>query len=436
MTAHRGARRVRLASGTAALVLVAVQAAAQSSAPGQRAAQSLFGPGRSQTAREVTLDWWSTLLAAYDGRREPAAAGTAPRSTYFVADESVTFGRRGDSISFGGFTRAELRKYRGADEPIKPGVTGLAWFEAGLGARLKLRALGAYRDTPFRLAGLLPEDPGTGLGLDAGVDVTPIESLALTRHRVVSRMGALEAAYDVTPLTRLTAFVQQRRSDAEEGARHDMRRVGAQIARHLSAHTQLVIGYALRRLDRLDIAERTDSHDLNVGIDYHRALSFTRRTTLAFHTGSAILRREHGTSLRAIGEATIRREFRRSWAAEGGYSRRVLFLEGFEQPAFADSATFNVSGLLTRRLDVALSGRYAVGEIGLAVRSNPFDLAMATARLRWSVGSHVALFMRGGYFYYEFQDNAGLPPGLARVLNRPTAQAGVSLWVPFLDNGR
>ena len=58
----------------------------------------------------------------------------------------------------------------------------------------------------------------------------------------------------------------------------------------------LHVGYTLREGNYIGTGSAIRGNDLDLGVDYRRALSFSRRTTVSFTTGSALLDRNDGAT--------------------------------------------------------------------------------------------------------------------------------------------
>src|SRR5690606_11861591 len=104
--------------------------------------------------------------------------------------------------------------------------------------------------------------------------------------------------------------------------------------------------------------------------------------------------------LRALGTATLRHDFRGPWQAQAVYVRSVAFLDGLSEPFEGDRVTATLGGWLGRRTDLSMSAGYVTGSVGLSRRN--FNTALATARIRTALSSHVALFAQYHYYQYDF----------------------------------
>src|SRR5207253_2678863 len=87
-----------------------------------------------------------------------------------------------------------------------------------------------------------------------------------------------------------------------------------------------------------------------------------------FTTGTTGIQAPNQTAqYRLIGSARVNREIGRTWHATATFNRNVGFVEGFQQPFFADSLAANVGGTLNRRVELLLGGGYSKGQLGVSL---------------------------------------------------------------------
>jgi hypothetical protein len=215
---------------------------------------------------------------------------------------------------------------------------------------------------------------------------------------------------------------------------------GIHYDRRLTAHATLNLGYGYNVGSSID-GERRDRevHNLNVGLNYSRALSISRRTSISFSTGSAILVRDDlnlpGTDPRAnfrlLGNAQLTHELGRTWTAQAAYHRGLMFREGFDDPFLTDGVTAAVGGFVTRRLDLSVVGRWSLATLDRAGR-NGHDSMAASAQARFALAQFVALFARYVYYEYEFDADVPLDSGLPRSLDRRGVRVGITASLPLI----
>ncbi len=191
-------------------------------------------------------------------------------------------------------------------------------------------------------------------------------------------------------------------------------------------------GYRVGRLDSAPGAEQARSRDLDLGLDFRRQLSISRRTRLGFTSGSAIVSdAARTTRYRLTGAATLNRDFGRTWTTAVVYRRGVQFIERFSEPFLSDAVTVGVSGYFSRRVDLAASVGYSIGDVGLA-DARGFDTYTGSVRLSVALTRHVAIDVEHLVHYYEFEDGVPLADGVARAFDRQSVRAGLRWWIPLL----
>jgi hypothetical protein len=176
----------------------------------------------------------------------------------------------------------------------------------------------------------------------------------------------------------------------------------------------------------------TESHDIDLGIDYHRSLSFSRNTTISFGSGSSALTGQQRTVYVITGQTTLAHSIGRTWSATASYRRGLDLLDGFAGPALSSTASANVGGSLSRR--IAFSSRAAVskGQIGLTGEDRGYLTASATAGLDVTLGRRAAFDAQ--YFYYRQRFGSGvtLMPALSNGMDRQGVRVGFTLRAPLL----
>ncbi len=212
---------------------------------------------------------------------------------------------------------------------------------------------------------------------------------------------------------------------------------GGTFTEGLSRNVRMIVGYTFRRAEYFDGTFPT-AHDLNLGVEYDRPLSKTRRTYLRFNTGSvalqapapgessAVLRQQY----RLSGNVALSTQFGRTWQADGGYNRGVGFIDGLSTPVLTDGVTAAMSGLLNARTSLLLTGAYSVGQPTIASTTHGFTTYTANARTSFAVSRKWALFVEYLYYYYDF--SAGVVPvGAPPQVSRNSGRVGLSLWLPL-----
>jgi hypothetical protein len=212
---------------------------------------------------------------------------------------------------------------------------------------------------------------------------------------------------------------------------------GATFTHGISRDLRLNLGYTFRRAEYFDGTFPTE-HDINIGFEYDRPLSRTRRTYLRMNTGSVVLhapapgdpigtlRPQYGVTA----DVALRSQFGRTWQAEGGYRRGVNFIEGIQTPVLTDGVKASATGLLAPRFNLELNGAYSVGQPTVANSSRGITTYTADVRANFALNHMWALFADYTYYFYDF--SAGIVPlGAPPRVARNSARVGVKLWAPM-----
>lgn len=194
-------------------------------------------------------------------------------------------------------------------------------------------------------------------------------------------------------------------------------------------------GYGYGETQYSSLAARVVHHQIDAGVDYNRALSFSRRTTLSFGTGSSSTKVRGTYYFTATGSARLNHEMGRSWNASFAYGRHVMFVETWQEPVLSDAITAAVGGLLTRRLQFMLAANAARGR-GFSINSGAFESYYGTAALSFAVARFMNLDFAYSYYQHHFAEGSLLPPGALRMMDRQSVRAGVSLWAPLFHRAR
>jgi len=171
---------------------------------------------------------------------------------------------------------------------------------------------------------------------------------------------------------------------------------------------------------------------INIGVDYRKPLSRSRRTSLRFSSGSAVAEDAGARRLQILGSASLVHQMGRTWTAQTEYRRSFRYIEGFYRPVLSDSVTASVNGLASRRLEFLASTSYFVGSADPSGEARPFDSYSARARLRTAVSRTLAAYIEYLFYHYQFADGIARPPDLPQSFDRHGVRIGLSLYVPVL----
>jgi opacity protein-like surface antigen len=425
----------------AIVVCVAAPVHAQSPAP-RRPYKGLFG-GASNPNRQFTAQW--SALGVYDDNVSADTTSYDPRyqvsGTYGLMATGLSFMTRSHNSSlFTTSARATTRYFTDLHEFDVLEAGGAIGYSAPMGRAAKVAFSQGFSYQPFYqlnfLSATLPviapasddvvetspqspdsrDVPLTSLDtyqFDGGVNVT----------RSLGRRSSLGAEFSY----RLTKFANSSRP-------FFWRQVGAHFSRNLDKYMALRLGYAygLQQDSAGADLQTTVNQSVDVGVDYGRPISRSRRTHVNFSSGSSIVNYFNKQYFVVIGDAGVRRELGQTWNASLSYHRGVQFVEGLTGPLKADSVLTKLTGLISHRFDVSMSAGYSKGQIGLGSADPGYDTFLVGTGVRYAFARTLSFQAEYQYFMYDFAQGARPPTGVAPSVNRNSIRIGISGWLPLL----
>ena len=245
-----------------------------------------------------------------------------------------------------------------------------------------------YADFSARFSAT-PLDLFSTLG-SAGASTVPVtnSSSAFTDARMNSYDVRASLSRTMGPHTTLDLLVSRTASSARgRGAARDDR-VGWLLRRRIGPFSALRLGYAfdLARTGSRGDAATGRRHDIDVGLDYARPLTFARHTQVAVATGASVLTSSGGQHVRVSVNSALSRDISRLWSARLEYSRPIEYLAGFTQPFLSDAIVAGADGRLGRRATLTLSAGYSRGSVGMERLRPEFTSRSASGRLGVPLG--------------------------------------------------
>lgn len=435
---------------TAGLTLLAcVPAAAQSTTPTtpyrtDRPYRGLFGGGAGDFAQQLSASghigsgWDENILL-----NNPGFNISDPR---FAKSGIVTTG--GGNLSYSvNKDRVSLGASGGSSVNYYPSLETREWVTShyasvGLGVGLSQRTDVAVSESvtyqPYSFTSLFPM---LGSPLDepllGGFEPPPLD-VAMTRTSYFSSTGSVHLTHRVTRrLSTNLGYTDQTSQTAYSSGHFRQQGGSAGMSYSLSRGLSLHLGYGYRQADYGSRGPDQKSHNIDAGIDFNRALSVSRRTTLQFSTGSVAVSNGETTQYHATGSARLNHEVGRTWRASAGYDRSVQFNDSILEPVFYDAMSAEYGGLLNRRTQLNFSVRASLGNVGS--RNGPrdqFDTTLASANLSYALSRFVSLSANYGYYRYHFDQGVPLPPGVANNIDRQSIRGNVNLWAPIFTRSR
>lgn len=434
---------VSVVAGVVCLLAGTAAEAQVLAAPAQRPSQGLFGRG---TRGDQTLDLTVSAVGGYDDNllstESIGLVNSPPEKSglYEGLTGRLAYMKTFRDSAFGAAARSSLHYYPSLNEIVGQQHTATA----GL---LVQRQHGRISVTQtFGLFPLYSVAAIPGLFSPELTDLPPVltEDVAVVRSEArnfatsASFTQLLSARLAFTASARIenTNYVEQKIHQRED-------RAAGHLVYHLTRDFGVVAGYEYQR-GVYTLAGRSREaahvHNFDVGIDFNRALSLSRRTTVGVSTGSVSLQGDHGRREHKLrGSARLNHEIGRTWQATAALYRGVSFIEGFRYPFLATTLSANIAGDLSRRMGLTFGGSYWTGQnesgghhggTGLAAGRN--ESYSATTRLRIAVSRSMALSTQYIFSHYRFASAPSLIVGFPDWTDRQSVRVGLDLQLPLV----
>jgi hypothetical protein len=414
----------------------------------RRPYRGLFGnPGSPEAPQSLMLS--ASLYGAYDDNVTAALEGNDSSNDrlqksgdYYGATAGINYSlsKSTGRFAFGVGSAASVAGYLvDQDRSVSPHANLNGTMRVALGRHRSLTVGQSVVYSRFYRFLLFP---GVGGGDDDGVAIgdPDLELFARTALRYGTNVGFNQA---LGSRSSLSAGYSYGYTDYRDGDVADWRyhRASIGVDRRLTANATLALGYGYQTSEQVNDVAGRDSrevHNINVGVNYSRALSFSRRTSLSFSTGSGVLVRDDlqtpgndpRARLRLVGNLALTHEIGRTWTAQAAYHRGFVFRDEFADPFLTDGATASIGGFITRRLDLMAMARWSLGTQGRPGNDNHNALSVSV-QSRYALNQFLALFARYIYYEYEFGDQVVLDPQLPRALDRQGVRAGLTASFPL-----
>jgi hypothetical protein len=435
------------------LTLVAMLAAAGLYAPAASAQgrpgrpyRGLFAGGVSETEQSLTVrgafggGYDDNILA--DGSGIGGGGGgfdprIQRRGNLLMANGAVDYSLSRDTFGMFVSGATSSRYYPKTENPLASAHTGAAGMNWRMGRRTSLFAQGFAIYQPFTLSGVFP----TALGADFG-SFEPIGGpnldLTATTDRYLLNSGAVNLRQTLTRRTSLFLSYSKAYSDssAYQFSYSNDSAAGGYLFQ-VNNNLGLRFGYGYMEGRFQDGSNRYTNQNFDVGVNYTKALSVSRRTTFSFGTGSTAISDGETTRFQAIGSARLNHEIGRTWHASVAYDRNVGFIESLRQPVFTDAVTSQLDGLISRRLEFTANAQASFGQLGMSSSAGSgFTTYYGATGLQYALTRNISLSANYFYYRYDFDSRLLLPQGVTQHVNRQSVRGSVNLWAPLFQRAR
>ena len=426
----------------AALVASVLTAGAQTFSPPPRAERpyrGLFGGGVGNAEQLLTFN--GSLGGGYDDNIfiESNVAGTptdpraAKSGSYAMASGALSYSLNKSRLALGASAAVSSRRYSDSSEDLINAYGGSIGASFRFTERHSLTFNQSVNYQPYLNMGQFPAlfEPALGqdrlASLDAATTLTDYYSYIsdVGYNAKLGRRGAFELGY-----TRSVDDFEMQQSDYT--LRGGRARYTHEVSRGLGV--RVGYGYSEGRYPAAD-ARNLRWGTWDVGVDYARTLSFSRRTQLSFATGTSAIDYQNRTYYYFNGEARLNREIGRTWNATASYRRGVDFVEAFSEPFLSDRFSVGFGGMLNRRLQFGSGVGGAVGSVGVGTGQN-YDTYSASATLNYALTRYTGLGTEYFFYRYRFDQTVLLPPGMSPHTNRQGVRVYLSVWVPLIHRAR
>jgi hypothetical protein len=271
----------------------------------------------------------------------------------------------------------------------------------------------------------------TGAGLPTPTTVVSATGL-IENHTLDGRVSLVSQYAKQSNLRgfmtwRNTQFVQRRQQD------QTLRGFGAEWRRQLNRSFGVRLGYNRETVVERGAPDEFVHEMIDIGLDFLRSMSLTRRTTLWVNTQTSMVSRAGtGRHYRLNGQATLTTMFKRSWQLSLSGQRTTEFIPGFTAPLNADTASASVSGLLSRRAELVLNLTGGMGEFGYVEDLGRFRTAYASTQFNFALTRKLGVFAQHGMYFTEYPRGAS---GLSMLneLSRQSFVVGITAWLPIVS---
>jgi len=415
-------------------------APANAQGPAEPPTRGLFGGGGSNA--KTGLNVTGSVVEGYDSDVAQTLGSTAEPFTLYGGGFS-TFLRSGATYARQGKAEVAARWTSVLRYYSDPSVFQNIAQNAGIG--VTTTTLGGLTFLANQSASY---SPATAYGLFPGAEGDP--SLAAPNYTVSNFQS-----YAYTSTISVSHSIGRRNSVAATGEYVYTDRVhetlewgdvssysvGGRYTRNTTRHTSLSTELRYRSGEfAYRGGGKTTELALDVGANYTRPVSASRHSTVDVHVGvsrgdypgntiglSGIQRR-----YRVVGDGGFSLSLSQIWLATATVRRGLEYETSFPTPVVNNGAKAVLTGFLTNRVDVSVSGGYSRAESILNSANLSIESYTGEANVRYAVNRAVAL--TGGYIYYYYmvENGALLLPGMPPSLKRNGVRVGVSLWAPVL----
>lgn len=313
-----------------------------------------------------------------------------------------------------------------------------ARVSGSLTTRFDAYATAGYSHSPyyefFSDFGRQPIDPG----LNVDPTVLPYAPYATVMMENESVDGTVGITGNITKQSSISVSGFKRQTRFAEHPDDDLATTGynATWNWHLTRDFGVHAGYGrqwvdVRGPDRRDY----DSAFIDAGVDYNKALSIARRTTLRFNTATSIVKYPGvNGEFRVNGGVALSKFFRRTWHASVQANRATSFVPGFFEPLYSDSVGASLGGMFSTRLQFSSSITAARGESAFS-DTKGFSTYAASTTLSFALFKYASAYTSYVTYWYEVPPN-GITLTVPGEMARQVVSVGFNFYLPIYEKVR
>lgn len=426
-------------------LLVAALCAGEGWVFAQTAAQSpsVFRGAATREQREGGLAGQLEAFHAYDDNVLAAEGGGSPErptsenaiaGQYSGLSAAAMYQTAREGQVFKSWANTAIRQYRSLNGFTATSHQAGAILVQPLGRRFYVELSPSASYSPYYSMQLLPDGERDPESIQERFVPMPDVDFAIIQSNTFRFSGTGAVNMMVTDQSTFSVRYGYARSTFDARAIDlEVRSAGASFSHRMSRNANLRVGYSRHEGNYRSLAQQR-LENFNLGVDYRRPLSRSRRTFVRFSSGSVLA--EDGADFRRLyvtGSASLAHQLGRTWIANINGRRAVQHIEGFDRPIRSDAVSGSVAGLLSRRTEFTLNVGYFNGTVGLRSAAPRLDSYLASARVRFAISRTLAANFEYRIFQYRFDDEAARPLGAAPSLARSGARVGLSWYVPLLE---
>jgi hypothetical protein len=405
--------------------------------PGQRRPnRGLFGGGVGDTSQSLTMEL--SLGGAFVEDLTPGG-GPARQDGTASANLAYSLGREFGKLSVGASAGSNGYYYPAASDDLIFGHRAALSATLKASSRTVLSAHEWLSYTPQNVTAFYPVGVSTQQGQGPVSDPSLDPAFNITRRNYFIIGTTLGLTQQISRRASLLADYSRNETNVSVATgRNVFQLMRGGFSYNLAKGVAFRAGYGSELRYRVLAGEqfRYRGRAIDAGIDFNRALSISRRTTVGFSTGATGVDNTAGRRYFVTGAAHFNYEIGRSWTANMAYRRDVQYVDTITDPLIGDSVTFDVGGLISRRVQIRSMVGSRTGRFGTATGSPEFRSSHVGLNLSYAITRYLALRTDYSYFRYHVGSGAVLPTNIRPRMERQSLRVTLNAWVPLIIRRR